>query len=96
LLGSRDGTAPGTPLPGGMSTLPLNWDYFTNLVFSLVNSVFFQSFIGPLDSYGSSIATFYSGGPLPSGMVGSYIYFAYALNNPWNYVSNPVAIWIGP
>ena len=32
LLGSISGDEPGTPLPGGMATLPLNWDVLTNLI----------------------------------------------------------------
>ena len=42
LVGSMSGTDPGTPLPGGMATLPLNWDLFTNLVISLMNTPFFS------------------------------------------------------
>lgn len=32
-------TISGPPLPGGMATLPINWDVFTNLVLGLINVV---------------------------------------------------------
>ena len=96
MLGSVTGTAPGTPLPGGMATLPLNWDLFTNIVIQLLGTPACQNFIGHL-TWGSSTAwaAFDTLGPIPVG-VGLTISFAYALNNPWDFASNPVNIDILP
>ncbi len=96
LLGSTSGTDPGTPLPGGMVTLPLNWDLFTNIVISMLNTSIFSNFMGKLDSMGSARATLDTIVPLPPSSVGLTMNFAYALNNPWDFVSNPVAIEIVP
>jgi hypothetical protein len=96
ILGSASGTEPGTPLPGGMATLPLNWDVFTGLVINLINTPIFYDFMGMLDAAGMAAATFDTLGPLPSGSAGLIFNFAYALNNPWNFVSNPVPIEIIP
>lgn len=94
LLGSVSGTDPGIPLPGGHVTLPLNWDFFLNLVISLINTPVFYNFMGDLDIYGASKAQM-SLGPIP-GAAGITMHFAYALNSPWNFVSNPVGIVIIP
>jgi hypothetical protein len=95
LLASVSGTVPGTPLPGGITILPLNWDPFTNLVLGYVNTAFFDNFLDVLDSEGTGSARFDTVGPItvPSGLI---LHFAYALNNPWNFTSNAVAIEITP
>lgn len=95
LLGSVTGTAPGTPLPGGQVTLPLNWDIFTNLIIDLLNSPVFSNFTGKLDGTGAANAVFDTLGPIP-GAAGITMHFAYALNNPWSFASNAVAIDIVP
>jgi hypothetical protein len=95
VLGSVTGTSPGTPLPGGYVTLPLNWDAFTNIVVSLLNSPVFNKFMGNLDAFGEAAAQLNTG-PLPSGAVGLRLYFAFCLNNSFDYVSNPVEIRILP
>jgi hypothetical protein len=94
-LGSVTGTTPGTPLPGGQVTLPLNWDPFTNLVMQLANSPVFQNFMGKLDASGEAAATM-TVPPLDPATVGMVMYYAYCLNAPFNYVSNPAAIEIAP
>ncbi len=96
LLGSITGTAPGTPLPGGNVTLPLNWDLFTFTIIDLLNTSIFQNFTGALSKSGTTYATFDTNGPLPAGMVGTTMHFAFALRKPWDFVSNPVAIKIVP
>jgi hypothetical protein len=96
LFGSMSGTSPGTPLPGGHVTLPLNWDLFTNMVIGLVNTPFFKEFMGTLDGDGAAEAEFNSFGPLPGGSAGLSLCFAYALNNKWDYASNPVIVEIVP
>ena len=76
--------------------LPLNWDVFTDLVLSLVNTPVFSNFLGTLDGTGSSLAKLNIPGPLPPGLVGTLVYFAYALNNPWDFTSNAEYIEIVP
>lgn len=94
LLGSISGTNPGTPLPGGHATLPLNWDFLTGLVVELINTAVFKDFMGVLDVNGTSTAQL-NMGPVP-GAAGLTMYYAYALNGPWNFASTPVAIDIIP
>jgi hypothetical protein len=94
LLGSLSGIWPGTPLPGGMATLPLNWDFFSSLTVFLANSAILQNSQGVLDSLGSSTAVL-NLPPVP-GAQGTRIYFAIALNSPWNYASNSIMILITP
>lgn len=94
LLGSLSGTSPGTPLPGGTATLPLNWDIFTTVVTLYANSPVLPDFMGSLDNEGSASAAmivqpFFGG-------AGSVMHFAYALNKPWNFASNPVEVRIVP
>jgi hypothetical protein len=96
ILGSVTGTEPGTPLPGGLTTLPLNWDAFTNLVMSLWNSPIFHEFMGQLDPSGRAAALFDTLGPLPGGSAGLVLYYAYTLHQPFDFVSNPVEITIVP
>jgi len=94
LLGSISGTSPGTPLPGGVAVLPLNWDIFTNMVLSYANTPLFHGFIGVLDLKGSSNAEL-DLGPTP-GFAGTHLYFAYALNKPYDFASNTVIVEITP
>ena len=96
VLGSLSGTEPGIPLPGGMVTLPLNWDFFTNVVYQLANTPAFMNFQGTLDANGNATATFDTLGALPPGLVGVNMNFAYLVISPFDYVSNPVAIEIVP
>jgi parallel beta-helix repeat protein/predicted outer membrane repeat protein len=94
VLGSITGTIPGILLPGGKATLPLNWDIFTNIIIPLINTTVFKNFMGTLDGQGSGTAQLNL--PPAPGAAGTTMYFAYALNNPWNFVSNPVGIEIVP
>jgi hypothetical protein len=94
LLGSISGTEPGIPLPGGMATLPLNWDFFLMLVINMINGPIFQDFAGVLDSSGKGTASFNL--PAGTGATGLSMYYAYALNKPYDFVSNPVMIQIVP
>jgi hypothetical protein len=94
-LGSVTGTSPGIPLPGGQATLPLNWDPFTNVVIQLINTPVFDKFMGQLDASGEAAGKL-SVPPLDPATVGLVMYYAYCLNNPFDYVSNPPAIEIVP
>lgn len=94
LLGSATGTEPGMALPGGLVTLPLNWDPFTDLVMGLLNSVVFSGFYGQLDGNGTAAAQINA--PMLPGQAGVLLHFAYTLNKPFDYVSNAAAIEIVP
>jgi hypothetical protein len=95
LLGGVTGTDPGTPLPGGLATLPLNWDPFTDVVMLLLNSVLFQNFLGQLDASGQAQATLWAP-PLPTGYVGLELYWAYCLNGPFDFASDAVIVTVVP
>ncbi|MHC4944308.1 MAG: right-handed parallel beta-helix repeat-containing protein [Planctomycetota bacterium] len=95
LLATASGTSPGYTLPGGLATLPLNWDWLTDIVLQMINTPVFHKFMGTLEFYyGSADALLYTG-PLP-GAAGLVMHFAYALNKPWDYASNTVRIEIVP
>ncbi|MFH1999771.1 MAG: hypothetical protein ABIK28_08825 [Planctomycetota bacterium] len=95
LLGGISGIEPGTPLPGGNTTLPINWDVFTDdLLLPLINTSIFQNFMGTLDTHGLSTAQL-NAPPLP-GFAGLQMYFAYCLSWPWEFASNSVEIDIVP
>lgn len=96
MLGGISGTYPGIPLPGGMAELPVNWDVFTSMVIALVNTPFFANFMGTLDGAGTSAAKFDTFGPLPPGTAGIVMNYAYALDGPFDFASNPVGIEIVP
>lgn len=94
IAGSRSGTEPGTPLPGGLATIPLNRDAFTDFVLDRLNTNLFADFSGTLDSSGNAVARFNA--PAKPELAGTTLYFAYALKKPWDFASNPVAIEIIP
>jgi hypothetical protein len=94
LLGNVSGTAPGTQLPGGL-ILPLNWDWFSDLVLLLANSPVFEDFCGQLNASGEATAQL-NAGPLDPAFVGAVLHFAYVLYAPFDFVSNPVPITIVP
>ncbi|MHC4945333.1 MAG: right-handed parallel beta-helix repeat-containing protein [Planctomycetota bacterium] len=95
LLGSVSGTCPSTALPGGIETLRLNWDWFTELVLLLLGTPLFLDFHGKLDVWGNA-ASQLNLPPLPPGTAGITMHYAYCLNNPFDFVSNPVAIEVVP
>lgn len=94
LLGSWHGTEPGTPLPSGSGTIPLNRDALTNVIIKHANGPVFQNFKGVLDGEGRGSATL-NCGPIP-GAIGRTAHFAFALKAPWDGASNPVKLDIMP
>jgi hypothetical protein len=96
LLGSLTGIEPGTPLPGGMATLPLNWDFFTDFVALMANAPFFSNFQGTLDGAGMGAAQFNTSGPLPLDLKYYQMSFAFLLYAPFDFASNAVALEIKP
>lgn len=96
LLAGVSGIWPGTYIPGAKAKLPLNWDAFTNLALSLYGTPIFSQFLGKLDASGRGAAMLDTLGSLPPGSAGITLYFAYALNQPWDFTSNAVATTIVP
>lgn len=94
ILGSVTGTNIGIPLPGGQATLPLNWDIFTNLMIGVINTPLLQAFYGQLNANGESTAVL-TMTPM-TGIAGISMYFAYGIENPWDFASNPTQIIIVP
>jgi leucyl aminopeptidase len=94
IFGTISGTSPGTTLPGGL-VLPINWDFFSDFVIILVNSPFLQAFMGTLDGSGAASAILDTQGPVP-GAAGITMNYAFAMNNPWNFVSNPIQVEFVP
>lgn len=94
ILGTVTGTSPGTALPGGLATLPVNWDPFTDLALGMANSPVFHEFMGKLDNLGKASARL-NAPPVP-GLAGISMHFACCLNCPFDFASNPVEIEIVP
>jgi hypothetical protein len=82
IFAGASGSMPGTPLPGGSTVLPVNWDAVTNLLLGL------PFFYGNLDGAGHDMKSL----PVSPFFIASDITvtFAYALNGPpWDFASNP-------
>lgn len=95
LLGSMSGSEPAYPLPGDKALLPLHWDVFTDFALAWTNTPLMDDFFGTLDGNGEANATLHTG-PLPSVAVGETLTFAFTLNRPFDFVSNPRTIDIIP
>jgi hypothetical protein len=94
LTGSVNGTSPGTLLPGGLVTIPLNRDWFTDFILARLNTTLFTGFQGQLDAAGGATARLNA--PALSGWVGLKMHFAYATVLPYDFASNAVLIEIVP
>lgn len=94
LVGTRSGTSPGTALPGGLVTLPINRDWFTDFILDHLNNTRFVDFKGNLDAEGR--ATAWLNAPPISSWVGTTLHFAYAATKPFDFASIPVAVEIVP
>ena len=95
ILGCTTGTEPGTLLPQGNITLPLDWDLLTDFIWVYKNSSLFQGFLGTLDADGKGFAQV-NIGPLPPECVGIIVYFAFTCNKPFNLASHPVQLEVVP
>jgi len=98
LCGTVSGTSPGTPLPGGLATIPINKDWVTNYIIRKhLSSPNFTGFSGTLDVNGEASAKLDTMGPLPGNLpVGTVMHFAFALSTPWDYVSIAIAVEVVP
>ena len=93
LLGSVSGTSPGTPLPGG-KVLPLNWDPLTAYTLVYANTEPLTGFMGTLDGSGQAYAELGLYSVSLVKYIGTKLYFAYTLYDPFDLVSNPVEVEI--
>jgi subtilisin family serine protease len=94
LLGSASGNEPGTTLPGGQ-VLPLNKDWFYDLVIAQTNGPIFTNNLGVLDANGNATVTVQvAPGIIPVSLIGQSVSFAAATSPAGiaNYVTNPVNI----
>ncbi|MFH1998200.1 MAG: C10 family peptidase, partial [Planctomycetota bacterium] len=100
LLGSYSGTNPGTPLSGGLVTLPLNMDAFTDFIMLNLNHPAFADFTGILDARGEAVAYFMADQLGVSNLIGLVLSFAYMIvpqgGMPYTFVSNPVNVEVIP
>jgi len=93
IVGGVSGTAPGTPLPGNHANLRVNWDWFSDLEMTLLDSRIFKNFFGHLDALGHGGAQL-NVPPMPSGSTGIDFYYAYCCIDPFDFVSNPVIVTV--
>jgi len=94
LVGGVSGTDPGTLLPGGQATIPINRDWFTDYVLAHLNTPLFTDFQSLLDGSGCGSAQL-NAPPAPT-WIGTTIHFAFALSGPWDFASNAVAVTVVP
>lgn len=93
LLGTLSGITRENLLPGGSIRFPLQLDTFSLIIQSLENS--FDGFAGRLDAEGRGTANM----RIPScalDAVEGEMHFAYYLDRPYDFASNPIAIEIIP
>lgn len=91
---SLTGTEPGTLLPGGLTMIPLNRDWFTDFVLARLNTYTFTDFWGTLDPAGAAQARL-NAPPVP-GWIGTTLSFAFGVAAPWDFASNAVNVEIVP
>ena len=93
LMGTANGTSPGTVLPGG-AILPLNWGNLSKFIFNNYNTYPLTNFRGVLDGNGQATAELHAASPpLPVGLV---LNFAYTTEVPYDFQSNPVSVEVVP
>jgi chitinase len=93
LVAGASGTYPGTPLPGGLEKLPIRRDTLTERSYLHANNSQFADFQAQLNPVGESVAHFHMP-PIPTSYVGRTLHFAYALSNPWDFTSQPIALLV--
>lgn len=93
VVGSLSGTAPGTVL--GSVVLPLNFDGFSGLIVSQLGSAALPGFLGTLNGDGNAYATFDTQIPVPAGLLGLELDFAYVTLNPTDAASEPARTVVG-
>jgi len=95
VLAGMSGHLPGFTMPGGV-VLPVNWDSFSNMVYTNLNNPYFVDWRGQLDGQGAGTATLNSNGSVPAQYVGQTMTIAYGLHVGYDFASNPIFIEITP
>ena len=97
LMGSLSGTEPGFALPGG-KVVPLEWDFLTDLLLSLLGTPICVNFMGTINAQGNAAAQLNTLGPLDPIVIGETMHMAFILGLPpgWDYASNPIAVTFEP
>jgi len=90
VLGSATGKTPGFALNN--TTIPLNWDYYSKMVYQNLNTTIFYNFLGTLDGNGSAAAVLNYPGNGSNMWVGYVFQHAAFTMNPVNVSSNPVPV----
>jgi hypothetical protein len=94
VFSGTSGSVPG--LTYGFQHVPLNYDLFTDLVLPLVNTPYFQNFVGTFDAAGAATAVF-APPPIPAAAVGVTITFSsVAIYPTFSGASVPVGVLIAP
>lgn len=91
LVGGINGTSPGTLLPGGLATLPINRDAVTNVILANLFTPIFKNYVGQLDASGQGAAQL-NAPPVNAALAGRVLHHAWCLRSPFDTVSNPVGI----
>jgi hypothetical protein len=94
LIGGMSGTSPGTLLPGGLATVPINRDWFTDFTLQYANTPLLGNFAGVLSGGGTATAQLVVP-PLPAA-VGLVMHYAFVTSLPYDFASNAVEITVGP
>jgi len=92
-LGSASGTSPG--IYAGPATLPLNFDFYLNFLFSAPNPPVLQNNFANLDGSGQATTLFNLPGHVAPSAVGLVIDHAFILF-PTDYASNVVSVQLTP
>lgn len=81
VLGSVTGSMPGLPLPGSGLTIPVNFDWYTQLSFMMAGSAVFTDFIGVLDGQGRGTASLVVPSNLPPTVIGMQLHHAFLVTD---------------
>jgi hypothetical protein len=94
MFSGATGSVPG--VTAGFQHVPLNYDLFSELVLPLVNTPYFQNFVGVLDAAGNATSTF-APPPIPGSAIGVTLTFCnVALLPTFSGASTAVNILITP
>lgn len=96
VAGTLSGTSPGTAV--GTFLVPINLDFYTNIILSNENLPPFGNTLGILDSAGRSVATISVAPGIPgiAGIVFHHIYATLNTSGALTFVSEPAALTIVP
>jgi hypothetical protein len=90
MLGSATGRTPGITL--NKTTIPLNWDYYSRMVYKNLNTSIFVNFLGTLDGNGRAAPVFNYPGNGSSMWIGYVFHHAAFTLNPIDLSSNAVPV----